>query len=119
MTHAARQQPPLREPASVTEEALPAPLVWTFDGPFERCLDDIEDTLRRAIVMVGGVSRVALLIDLSLPALKRRVEAGDALQPAWGRFLERSARYGLPASPRVRHLRGDGPLATLVVAYRN
>ena len=29
-------------------EALPAPLVWTFDGPFERCLDDIEDTLRRA-----------------------------------------------------------------------
>ncbi|HJW11840.1 MAG TPA: hypothetical protein VJ598_08640, partial [Albitalea sp.] len=86
---------------------------------FERCLGDIEDTLRRAIVMVGDVSRVALLIDLSLPALKQRVEAGDALQPAWGRFLERLARYGLPASPRVRHLRGAGPLATLVIAYRN
>ena len=100
-------------------DALPAPLVWTFDGPFERCLCDIEDTLRRAIVMLGGVSRVALLIDLSLPALKRRVDAGEALQPAWGRFLERMARYGLPASPRVRHLQGAGPLATLVIAYRN
>jgi len=101
------------------DDVLPAPLVWTFDGPFERCLADIEDTVRRAIVMVGGVSRVALLIDLSLPALKRRVDAGEALQPAWGRFLERIARYGLPASPRVRHLQGAGPLATLVIAYRN
>lgn len=98
---------------------LPAPLVWTFDGSFEACLADLEDTLRRAIVMVGDVSRVALLIELSLPALQRRVEAGDALQPAWGHFLERLARYGLPASPRVRHLRSAGPLATLVIAYRN
>ena len=114
----------MNAPARVFDDALPPPLVWTFDGPFERCLDDVEDTLRRAIVMVGDVSRVALLIDLSLPALKRRVEAGDVLQPAWGRFLERTARYGLPASPhvghlRVRHLRVAGPLATLVVAYRN
>jgi len=99
--------------------ALPPPLVWAFDGPFERCLSDIEDTLRRAIVMVGDVSRVALLIDLSLPALQRRVTAGDSLQPAWGDFLERLARYGLPAMPRVRHLSGAGPLATLVIAYRN
>lgn len=98
---------------------LPAPLVWTFDGSFEACLADIEDTLRRAIVMVGDVSRVALLIELSLPALKRRVDAGDTLQPAWGHFLERLARYGLPASPRVRPLRSAGPLATLVIAYRN
>lgn len=98
---------------------LPAPLVWTFDGSFEACLADLEDTLRRAIVMVGDVSRVALLIELSLPALKRRAEAGDTLQPAWGHFLERLARYGLPASPRVRHLRSGGPLATLVIAYRN
>ena len=59
-------------------ESLPAPLVWTFDGPFERCLADLEDTLRRAIVLVGDVSRVALLIDLSLPALLARVAAGDA-----------------------------------------
>ena len=119
MTQAARRQPPPNDSASPIDDALPAPLVWTFDGPFERCLDDIEDTLRRAIVMVGDVSRLALLIDLSLPALKRRVEAGDALQPAWGCFLERTARYGLPASPRVRHLRVAGPLATLVIAYRN
>ena len=69
--------------------------------------------------MLGDVSRVALLIDLSLPALKRRVEAGDSVQPAWGRFLERLARYGLPATPRVRHLRDAGPLATLVIGYRN
>jgi hypothetical protein len=98
---------------------LPAPLVWTFDGSFEACLADLEDTLRRAIVMVGDVTRVALLIELSLPGLQRRVEAGEALQPAWSRFLERLERYGLPASPRVRHLRRSGPLATLDVAYRN
>jgi hypothetical protein len=104
--------------AGIGDEALPAPWIWTFDGPFERCLADIEGTLRRAIVMVGDVSRIALLIDLSLPALQRRVDAGDALQPAWGRFLERIAGYGLPALPRVRHLRGSGPLATLVLAYR-
>jgi len=100
-------------------EALPPPLVWTFDGPFERCLADIEDTLRRAIVLVGDVSRVALLIDLSLPALQQRVRSGDAVQPAWGRFLENIERYGLPASPRVRHVRADGPLLTLLIAYRN
>ncbi len=100
-------------------EPLPAPLVWTFDGPFERCLADLEDTLRRALVMVGDVSRLALLIDLSLPALKQRVEAGDALQPAWGRFLERMQRYGLPDAPRVRPRREAGPLATLVIGYRN
>jgi hypothetical protein len=100
-------------------DELPPPLVWTFDGSFARCLDDIEDTLRSAIVMIGDVSRVALLIDLSLPALKRRVDAGDTLQPAWGRFLERASRYGLPALPRVRHLRSAGPLATLVIAYRH
>jgi hypothetical protein len=101
------------------KEHLPAPLVWTFDGPFERCLADLEHTLRRAIVMVGDVSRVALQIDVSLPALQRRVDAGDTLQPAWGSFLARLARYGLPVAPRVRHLRDAGPLATLVVAYRN
>ena len=100
-------------------EALPAPLVWTFDGPFERCRADLDDTLRRALVMVGDAARLALLIDLSLPAVQHRVEAGDRLQPAWGLFLERIARYGLPAEPRVRHLRAAGPLATLVIAYRN
>ena len=105
--------------AGKRERDLPEPLVWTFDGPFERCLADLEDTLRRALVMVGGVSRVALLIDLSLPALQRRVAAGDALQPGWGRFQERLAGYGLPSLPRVRPLRTEGPLATLVIAYRN
>ena len=102
----------------MSDDSLPAPLVWTFDGPIERCLADLEDTLRRAIPMVGGVSRLALLIELSLPALKKRVEAGDTLQPAWSHFMERLARYGLPAHPRVRHLRSAGPLATLVIAYR-
>ena len=97
----------------------PAPLVWTFDGPFALVLDDIEDTLRRAVLLIGDVARVAVLVDLSLPALQRRVRAGDALQPAWGDFLQRLARYGLPAQPRVRHLARPGPLATLVVAYRN
>ncbi|MEO7243912.1 MAG: hypothetical protein ABIX12_02015 [Rubrivivax sp.] len=100
-------------------EPLPPPLVWHFDGPLEQCWSDLEDTWRRAIVMVGGVSRVALQIDLSLPALKRRVEAGDALQPGWTQLLERLERYGLPSLPRVRPLRTEGPVAKLVVAYLN
>ena len=106
-------------PTRASVPAAPAPLVWTFDGPFERCLADIEDTLRRAIVLVGDVARVALLIEISLPALQRRVRAGDTLQPAWAAFLGRLERYGVPAEPRIRHLRRHGPLATLVVAYRH
>lgn len=102
------------EPAG---EDVPAPLVWTFDGPFETCLADAEDTLRRAVILVGDVSRVVLLVDLSLPSLQARVRAGDAVQPGWGRFLEHIERCGFPASPRVRHLRTAGPLLTLVIAY--
>jgi len=100
--------------------AVAAPLVWTFDGPFSISLADLEDALRRALVQVGDVASIAVLIELSLPALKRRVEAGDAVQPAWGEFIERvSSRYGLPVTPRVRHVRAAGPLATVVVAYRS
>ena len=84
--------------ADCADARVEAPLVWTFDGPFATCLSDMEDTLRRAIVQVGDVSRIAVQIDLSLPALKPRVDAGDAIQPAWGQFVERlSQRYGLPA----------------------
>ena len=101
-------------------ERLPAPLVWTFDGPFEACLADLEDTLRRAIVQVGDVARIAVVIDLSLPTLQQRVRLGDAVQPAWGEFLIRTAsRYGLPAPPRVRYLKEAGPLITLILAYRS
>ena len=101
-------------------DAIAAPLVWSFEGPFATCLADLEDALRRAIVQVGDVSSIAVLIELSLPALKRRVDAGERVQPAWGHFLDRLAnRYGLPVPPRVRHVRTAGPLATLVVAYRN
>jgi len=97
-----------------------APLVWTFDGPFVTCLHDMEDTLRRAIVQIGDVSRIALMIELSLPALRARVEAGDSIQPAWGRYLDALMwRYGLPAAPQVRHLKTQGPLAKLVIAYRS
>ena len=70
-------------------ERVEAPLVWTFDGPFATCLQDMEDTFRRAIVQVGDVSKIAVQIDLSLPALKPRVEAGEAIQPAWGHFVDR------------------------------
>lgn len=111
-----------RGPRSTTRarDAVEAPLVWTFDGPFATCLQDMEDTFRRAIVQVGDVSRIVVLIDLSLPALKAHVDAGEAIQPAWGRFVDSfSQRYGLPAAPRVRHLRVAGPLATLVIAYRS
>ena len=96
-----------------------APLVWTFDGPFATCLSDMEDTFRRAIIQVGDVSRIVVQIDLSLPALKPRIDAGEKIQPAWGQFVERlTQRYGLPTGPRVRHLRMAGPLATMVIAYR-
>lgn len=106
--------------AQARTRKVEAPLVWTFDGPFVTCLFDMEDTLRRAIVQVGDVSRIALMIELSLPALSARVDAGDAIQPAWGRFLDALTwRYGLPAAPRVRHLKTQGPLATLVIAYRS
>lgn len=100
--------------------AVPAPRVWGFDGPFAACLLDLEDTLRRALVQVGDVSRLAVSVELSLPALQRRVAAGDAVQPAWDDFLARlRTRYGLPAAPRVRYLKTEGRLATLVLAYRS
>jgi len=108
-----------RNAQRAANETLPPPLVWTFDGPFERCLNDLEDSLRRALVLIGDVSRVAVLIDVSLPALQARVRAGDRIQPAWGRFVERLSGYGLPTFPPVRPLRTSGPLATLVVAYRS
>ena len=99
--------------------ALPAPLVWTFDGPFHRCLADLDDTLGRALVLVGDVRRIVLAVDLSLPALAERVRAGDAVQPAWSRFVARLGACGVPGAPRIRHLEDAGPLATLVVAYRS
>ena len=106
--------------AQARNATIAEPLVWTFDGPFARCLTDMEDALRRAIVQLGDIGAVAVLIELSLPALKARVDAGDTLQPAWGEFLERlSRRYGLPAAPRVRHLRVLAPLVTMIVAYRS
>ena len=96
------------------------PLVWSFDGSLSRCLADVEDTLRRVLVQLGDVQSVAVRVDVSLPALKRRVEAGDALQPAWREFMTRlSRRYGLPSAPRVHPTRATGPLFVLVVAYRS
>jgi hypothetical protein len=100
--------------------AIGGPFIWSFDGPFATCIADMEDTLRRLIMQLGDVAAISVLIELSLPALKRRVDAGDAIQPAWGEFLDRLAqRYGLPSAARVRPLRDDGPLAILVIAYRS
>jgi hypothetical protein len=96
------------------------PLAWAFDGRFQGCLADLEDALRRAIVQVGDVSRVLVVIELSLPALKARTAAGDAVQPAWGEFLARvTSRYGLPAAPRFRYLTHEAPLLALVIAWRS
>jgi hypothetical protein len=68
---------PRRELPPRADGLVSGPFVWTFDGPFATCLADIEDTLRRAIVQVGDVGSILILIELSLPALKRRVDAGD------------------------------------------
>jgi hypothetical protein len=96
------------------------PLVWTFDGPFATSLADLEDTFRRALVQIGDVSGIVVMVELSLPALKARLEAGDAIQPAWSQFLDAlTARYGLPSAPRVRYVKTRAPLATLVIAYRS
>lgn len=96
------------------------PLVWTFDGGFASSLADLEDTFRRALVQIGDVSRIAVMIEVSLPALKLRLEAGEAVQPAWTRFVDSvTARYGLPNPPRIRYLKTRAPLATLVIAYRS
>jgi hypothetical protein len=125
MEHALKPSPERERSSARRRETPPAvsvggPLVWAFDGPLTTCLADVEDALRRAIVQIGDVASLVVLIEISLPALKRRVEAGDAVQPAWGNFLSRvSARYGLPSVPRVRPVRTDGPLAMLVVAYRS
>lgn len=98
---------------------LPAPLHWNFDGPFDRCCAEAEDALRRGVLLLGDVSRVALVLELSLPVLRQRVQRGDAVQPAWSRLLDAARRCGLPGEPRVRHLRSEGPLLTLCLAYRN
>ena len=98
----------------------PAPLVWVFDGRFADALGDLEDALRRAIVQVGDVARVLVAIELSLPALKRRIDAGDTLNPAWAEFVARAAsRYGLPAAPRIKYGTDAGPLLKMIIAYRS
>lgn len=103
-----------------TRRQPPSPLLWQFDGDFARCLDDVEDTLRRAIVQVGDVAAIVVGLDVCLPALAARVAAGDAIQPAWSRFLARVRdRYGLPGPLRVRYRAEPGPLATLVLLYRS
>jgi len=110
--------------SAATRRAAPTriaePLVWSFDGSLARCLADLEDTLRRVLVQLGDVGSVVVRVDVSLPALKQRVQAGDALQPSWSAFMGRlTHRYGLPAAPRVHPTRATGPLFVLVVAYRS
>jgi hypothetical protein len=96
------------------------PLVWTFDGAFATCLADLEDTFRRALAQAGDVARIVVMIELCLPALEARLQRGEAIQPAWSRFIESvTSRYGLPAAPRIRYLKTPAPLATLVIAYRS
>ena len=112
------------KPASAQRKRASAtvglPLTWAFDGRFPDCLADLEDALRRAIVQVGDVARVLVVIELSLPALKARMAAGDKIQPAWGEFLARvTSRYGLPAAPRLRYLTRDAPLLVMIIAYRS
>lgn len=115
MTHAPATRRPRRASAPTR-----GPLVWTFDGAFATCLADLEDTFRRALAQAGDVARIVVMIELCLPALAARLQRGEAIQPAWSRFLEAiTSRYGLPAAPRIRYLTTPAPLATLVIAYRS
>lgn len=109
----------IRDARGRRREGGSVPLLWTFDGPFATCLADADDALRRAIVQLGEVSAVVAALDISLPALARRVAAGESVQPAWQRFLAQVAGYGLPTALRVRPRRDAGPLATLVIFYRS
>ena len=118
MTASSRRR--VRRVAARVSTGIRGPFVWTFDDSFADCLAGIEDTLRRTIVQVRDVASIVVLIEMSLPGLRRRVDAGESIQPEWSAFLGRiSQRYGLPAPPRVRPLKSSGPLATLVVAYRS
>lgn len=109
-----------QSPADAGDDRVAGPFVWTFDDTLADAIGDIEDTLRRAIVQLGDIGSIVVRIELSLPALERRVRAGEAIQPTWSRFLDRVSRqYGLPTPPQVRSHRAAGPLATLVVAYRS
>ena len=115
MSRAATAKRSVRE-----RESARGPLVWTFDGAFATCLADLEDTFRRALVQAGDVTRIVVMIELCLPALEACLKRGEAIQPAWSRFIESvTARYGLPAAPRIRYLKTPAPLATLVIAYRS
>ena len=99
-----------RRGVAARAERVEAPLVWTFDGPFATCLADIEDTLRRAIVQVGDVSRDRRA-DRSVAAgaqAARRRGRSDAAGMGTVRRTP-AQRYGLPAGPRVRHLQDGGP----------
>ena len=95
--------------------------MWTFDGAFAECLADMEDALRRAIVQVGDVASIAVLIEISLPDAeasrrRRRCDPAGVGADAWS-----GCRSGTDCRRRrgCAHLDVEGPLATLVIAYRS
>ena len=95
---------------------------WTFDGALADCLADMEDALRRAIVQVGDVV-VDRRPDRALASWRSSVASMPATRssPAWSQFLERMIG---PLRTALRHRAcarwtTEGPLATLVIAYRS
>ena len=74
------------------------------DLPHAELVEDIGMTDENAALLADlnealDELRIALLIELSLPALRARVEAGDAIQPSWTHFLAAlTSRYGLPGA---------------------
>ena len=70
----------------------------------------MEDTLRRAIVQVGDVSRVLVAIDRVAAGARARIDAGDRVQPAWGQFLARvrvALRTAVAAARALLERRGS------------
>jgi len=94
------------KPASARRNCAAATVGFRSPGPSTdafRAARRPRDALR-AHVQVGDVSRVLVVIELSLPALKAH-GGRRPVQPAWASFRARQSRYGLPPPGFVTHAR--------------
>ena len=79
--------------------------MWTFDGPFVTCLFDMEDTLRRTIVQIGDVSRIALMISVNCE--RSATSMTKLLMPRRSSVTVTSAFVMLPFFPPIAPVISD------------